>query len=73
LWISGFKQKSYYKSQAAKPGTEIEIFAFFSSSGSRRSENLKRFLGTLDGRWLHKIYQIKYNAVNNDEINKLKK
>jgi hypothetical protein len=34
------------KSQATKPGTEIGIFLFFSSSGSRHSENLKRILGT---------------------------
>jgi hypothetical protein len=27
---------------------------FFSSSGFRHSENLKRILGTLEGRWLHK-------------------
>jgi hypothetical protein len=32
-----------------------DIF-FFSSSGSRHSENLKRILGTLEGRWLHKIF-----------------
>ena len=32
-----------------------DIF-FFSSSGSRHSENLKRILGTLEGRWLHNIF-----------------
>jgi hypothetical protein len=32
-----------------------DIF-FFSSSASRHSENLKRILGTLEGRWLHKIF-----------------
>jgi len=34
----------------------MEIFYFFSSSGSTHSENLKRILGTLEGRWLHKIF-----------------
>jgi hypothetical protein len=32
-----------------------DIF-FFSSSGSRHSENLKRILDTLEGRWLHTIF-----------------
>ena len=36
---------------------EIGIFLFFSSSGSRHSENLKRILGTLEGRWMHTIFQ----------------
>jgi hypothetical protein len=47
LWISGFKQKSYYKSQAAKPGTEIEIFVFLSSSGSTlwESEKITGYIG----------------------------
>jgi hypothetical protein len=29
LWNSGFKKKSYYESQAEKPGTEMEIFFSF--------------------------------------------
>jgi hypothetical protein len=29
---------------------EIGIFLFFSSSGSRHSENLKRILGTLEAK-----------------------
>jgi hypothetical protein len=26
MWNSGFKKKSYYKSQAEKLGTEMEVF-----------------------------------------------
>ena len=46
------------KSQATKPGTEIGIFLFFSSSGSRHSENLKRILGTLDAQNFPKFPKI---------------
>jgi hypothetical protein len=47
LWNSGFKKQSYYKSQASKPGMEMEIFLSFSVADP---DILKRILGTRHNR-----------------------
>jgi hypothetical protein len=58
LWNSGFKKKITLQISGGKTGYGNGDIFFFSSSGSRHYENLKRILGTLEGRWLHKFSQI---------------
>jgi hypothetical protein len=50
LWYSGFKKKIILQISGGKTGYGNGDIFFFSSSGSRHSENLKRILGTLEGK-----------------------